>query len=125
MVSFNFLKQFDIFKVPVKIYYTRTNKNKKNRHEDKLGSKLGFICSLVLVLFVAGNAVDVGYQIQTGEFDYLQSDQIHHEFKDDIYFDNDNENSEFHPIIQFEGYNHNNDLAELKDDNGEFNLTKL
>ena len=64
-----------MFKVPVKIYFTRKNKNSKNKkkkkYEEKLGSKLGFICSLLLVIFVASSAIVLSIHILNGDYDII------------------------------------------------------
>ena len=93
-----------MFKVPVKIYFTRKNKNSKNKkkkkQEEKLGSKLGFICSLILVLFVTYNAIVVSINIQTGDYDYLKSDEIYNNYEEDINFYSDDKNDlDFNPMI--------------------------
>ena len=73
--TFNFLQRLDFFSTNVKLYHAKpVNQNDSNRFErnyTKLGSKIGFVFSLIILIFVGFYIASETINIVEGNYDYF------------------------------------------------------
>ena len=81
--SLNFLKELDFFKVPVKIFFTKTANNSQRKvFKDKLGSFYGFMNSILVVIMIGLFGYQNSMNYYNGLYDFLDQDIINHNFNE-------------------------------------------
>lgn len=127
MVSLNILKQFDLFKRPVKIYFTKTlNEKGKKQYEVEMGSYLGTFLSAFVATSVLAFMFFTVQSVLDGEHDQYEWDLINHGEGTNLEknFTNNLENFKnntgrydlFLPMLSFKLYDSFDNESELEND---------
>ena len=79
------IKKLDLFKTPVGLYHTRTDKRaRKKNHQNMFGSCFGFSLSVIAVSIIVTFTVSELIEILQGGYDHLVIDKFEYNIIPDL-----------------------------------------